>query len=363
MSKTATALAVSLLFALPRVARAEPEVDAARVRDAAGHFETGALAYQRGAFEEAASAFEAADAVVPSNKPLKLAIKARDQAGQGSRAATLSELALARYPSDAEIVDVAKRTIEKLSPLLARVSVACASPCVLAVGTRAIPGRAAKRWTVYLDPGHAIVSASFQGSLGSTKAAIDVLAGKSTELRFEPAEASVASTVEALATPKAALPVESAPAVEPSTVADKEVALAEASPPRLAGDDPPSEPSASASGTGFPRSVFFTSLAVTTLVGGVTAWSGIDTLNHPGADAVRKACAGKGPSCPEYQDGLARQGRTNVLIGATAGAAVVTTFIGVVFTRWSAPEATSSALVPVLDFDRSLAGAALRGRF
>ena len=57
--------------------------------------------------------------------------------------------------------------------------------------------------------------------------------------------------------------------------------------------------------------------------GGVLAWSGVDTLQNPGAENVRKACAGKGPECPEYKLGLESQLRTNVLIGATAAAGML----------------------------------------
>src|SRR6185436_2317690 len=103
-------------------------------------FDAAVAALKHKDFESAASHFEAADAAVPSAQALRQAIKARQEVGHGSRAATLAALALQRYPSDAATVKVARDAIEKVSPLLAKISVSCASPCVLAVGTRAVPG-------------------------------------------------------------------------------------------------------------------------------------------------------------------------------------------------------------------------------
>ena len=72
---------------------------------------------------------------------------------------------------------------------------------------------------------------------------------------------------------------------------------------------------------------------------GVTVWSGINTINSPGVNAVRADCVGQGASCPAYVEGRNEQLRTNVLIGVTAGLGAATGVIGLFFTRWShAPE-------------------------
>ena len=83
-----------------------------------------------------------------------------------------------------------------------------------------------------------------------------------------------------------------------------------------------------------PPVVFFVAGGLTLVAGGATVWSGIDTINNPGQDAVRRDCVGQDESCPTYQKGRDAQLRTNVLIGATAGLGVVTAVIGVFFTRW-----------------------------
>jgi hypothetical protein len=89
---------------------------------------------------------------------------------------------------------------------------------------------------------------------------------------------------------------------------------------------------------------------LTLAVGGATVLSGIDAKNHPGVDAVRLACAGKDTRCPEYQEGKSAELRTNVLLGAAAGALVITGVIGIFFTRWSTSSPSLRALstgVPV----------------
>ncbi|HVY49826.1 MAG TPA: hypothetical protein VHB21_28220, partial [Minicystis sp.] len=86
-----------------------------------------------------------------------------------------------------------------------------------------------------------------------------------------------------------------------------------------------------------------------------------DTIQNPGTDAVKAACAGKGPSCPLYQDGLAKQTRTNVLLGATAGAAAVTVVLAI-FTRWKSAPADAPVEPTALVLDRGAAIGA-RGAF
>ena len=51
-----------------------------------------------------------------------------------------------------------------------------------------------------------------------------------------------------------------------------------------------------------------------------------------------EACAGQGTDCPEYQEGLDKQLRTNILIGATAGAAVITAVFGIFVSDWGSDD-------------------------
>ena len=90
--------------------------------------------------------------------------------------------------------------------------------------------------------------------------------------------------------------------------------------------------------------VFFVAAGVTVAAGAATIVSGIATQNDPGPDAVRRECAGQGPSCPLYQEGQDAETRTNILLGATIGAAVVTGVIGLFFTQWSSSSSTAGHL-------------------
>src|SRR5512139_2200784 len=169
------ALALALTLGTAFDASAGP--DPAKLRAAADSFEAGAKSYKDGRHEEAAAHFEAADSAVPSSKALRFAIRARAEAGQASRAATLAALALERYPDDAETKKLAAETVEKLGPSLHRVEVSCASPCLLAAGPRIVHGEAATRWAVYLDPGKQSMGASFVGKITAPEQTVEAVAG------------------------------------------------------------------------------------------------------------------------------------------------------------------------------------------
>ncbi len=317
MSRSAAATALAalvLLAAAPALADKVP--DAAQVRAAAEHFDAGASAFKARSFEDAASHFEAADAAVPTPKTLRQAIRARSEAGHGARAATLAALALERYPGDEATIKLAKDTIAQVEPLVQTVKISCASPCVLAYGTRSVPGEATTRWTLYLDPGKVTLAASFFGG-SSAQHEVIAVAGQSRELRFEPKEAPSKRPV----TPEIA----PSPSKHPTPELDK------SEPPQAEPQATP--PPDQASGRGLHPAFFFAGLAATAGVGGVTIWSAVDTATNPGPDVVKQACVGQGESCPEYQLGRSKQLRTNILIGASAGTAAVTLVLAI-FTNW-----------------------------
>lgn len=316
-SFVAAALAALVLVgASPALADKTP--DAAQIRQAAEQFDAGVNAYKQRDFEGAASRFEAADAAVPSVKALRQALRARMEAGQGARAATLAAQALSRYASDDVTVKLAKETVAKVEPRVQRLDITCASPCVLAVGTRSVPGEAAARWVVYVDPGKTAIGASFSGGASSERQEISAEAGKASSLRFEPEE-------------KAAKPA-IVPVPEPSS-----------------GSDPlPETPSRDVipkKASGIHPAAFIVGVVATAGLGGVTVWSGIDTQKNPGVEKVKAQCVGQGETCPAYQEGRRRQARTNLFLGATAGTAAVTVLLAIL-TNWHGsekPATTASA--------------------
>jgi hypothetical protein len=322
---TALAAVLAVLTAVLPVA-ADDAPDAAKVKRAADEFDLGVQSFKSKQFDEAAQHFEAADEAVPGVKTLRLAMRARSEAGQGSRAASLAAQALERYAEDAETAKLAKETIARFEGKLHKVQVSCASPCLLAVGTRAVHGAVATRWILYVDPGKTSINASFFGNASSKPQSVVATAGGHTEIRFEPTEPPKViptATATQTATPTATGSATSVPTSSSEIPPDTTGAPTSTGPE---GDAPQPK--------GIHPAFFFTGLALTLGAGGVLAWSGVDTLQNPGTEAVRKACAGKGPDCPEYKLGLDNQLRTNVLIGATAGVGAVTVLFAI-FTRWS----------------------------
>jgi hypothetical protein len=89
--------------------------------------------------------------------------------------------------------------------------------------------------------------------------------------------------------------------------------------------------------------VFYIGLGATAVAGGVTVWSGIDTVKNPGEARVRNECAQGDVNCPLYQEGRKRQTRTNILIGVTAGLAVGTGVLAAVGIDWGGGAAEADA--------------------
>lgn len=335
MFRACFAATLGLLLLAAGQARADSP-DPAKLKIAAENFDAGNAYRKVNDFERAASSYEAAHEAVPSAKALRYAIKMRSAAGHGARAATLAAQALDRYPSDDELKKVAEETIEKYEPILHKVAVSCASPCILAVGERVVPGEATTRATVYVDPGSAKVSASFFGG-SSDSEAVEGTAGGRSSMRFEPANTERAS------------------ASDPGDTGAGVGGSFEAEPDKT--DEKPS-------GKGLPPAVFVTGVVLTGVLGGVTIWSGVDTVNNPGRQTVIDNCKGLGPTCPEYQDGIRAQTRTNILLGATLGTAAVTGIIGAFFTNWGgskkAEPAASDALARAGDHGRGSASVSER---
>ncbi len=109
---------------------------------------------------------------------------------------------------------------------------------------------------------------------------------------------------------------------------------------------------------------FWGGLGVTAVLGGVTAWSGVDALKrHSDFEAT--------PTADLQSSGKSAQLRTNVLIGVTSAVGLATLLVAVVAVRWGgaegAPEsgtktaAQGIAVAPWLDGDG--AGVWAAGRF
>ncbi|MBX3189366.1 MAG: hypothetical protein KF819_20250 [Labilithrix sp.] len=291
------AIGVSLVV-VPAPARADEPPSAERLKSAAEEFDLGRRAFLAKDFDGAAVHFESAFRDAPRAEALRLAIRARREAKQLARAGTLAAIAADRYPNDPATAQLAKDTLAEARRDLHEYDVDCAPECALAADGRVVSQADALKHRIFLDPGAHELGVSFR-------------------------QGSVARRVEAKRGGKDALSFEAPPPPPPVT-------------------EPPGTPPAPKEAVEPARSpkplgpvVFFAAAGVTVALGAATIVSGVDAKNNPGVDAVRTQCAGKDESCPAYQDGKAAETRTNVLLGATLGVAVVTGVMGLFFTEWS----------------------------
>lgn len=316
---------------MARGAAAQKPPSAERIRSAAEEYDAGRRSFGDGKFEEAAAHFENAFHDAPSPVALRNAIRARKEAKQGARAATLATLAVSKYPDDAATQEVAKATLSELEPQLHKVLFKCTPECNVAADGRAVSVEDAAEVRFYLDPGpHSLVVGWTEDR--SKVVPLTAKAGSSTELSFRAPPVA----------PKAALPAEGAAVPAAATEAESERA-------------PSTKP--------FGPAVFVVGAGLTTAGIVATIVSGVDTINNPGADAVRRDCAGVGPTCPTYQQGLDSQTRTNVILGITIGVGVATAIVGLFFTQWSSPSKPAKAAVRPLVVAGPTSVVGLEGRF
>jgi hypothetical protein len=283
---------------------------AERLKSAAEEYDRGRRAYLANDFEQAAIHFENAYNDAPRAEPLRNAIRARTQAKQLARAATLSALAQALYANDTATMELATATLNEAKTKLHEVHVACTPECGIAADGRVVSLTDAKAFVVFLDPGAHELAVSWPGDR-SKNAHVDAKPGGHDELTLEAPAAPVTPPPTATATPTAT------PTATTSTTA---VAPGNETPP---------------SRKPLGRVPFYIGAGLTVVGVGATIASGIDAQNNPGTDAVKRDCVGQGESCPTYRKGVDAQTRTNVILAATGGVALVTAVIGVFFTQWT----------------------------
>lgn len=287
-------------------ALADETPSADRIKAAAEEFDAGRRAYNAKDYEGAATHFENADRDAPAPEAVRNAIRARSDAKQSARAATLSAAALSRYPNDKVTSKLAKQVLSASEKQLHKLQVQCTPACTLLLDGKLAPLPEATSLVVYLDPGSHRVSAGWSDDRHREQS-VEAQAGKDSSLRFE-------------APPRPQPP-------------PKETATATASAAPTAVEPPP--PSGK-----LPPLVFYSAAGVTAVLGGLTIWSTLDMRSDPGREKVRRDCAGKTASCPTYQDALSKQSRTNVLLAVTGGVAVATGVIAY-FTDWAGRPAAS----------------------
>jgi hypothetical protein len=307
---------------------ASGDARADQIQFAAHEHDLGYRAFVDKRYEEAATHFENAFFVAPNPAELRSAIRARREAGDLARAATLAAIGERKFPADEITTKLADEVIAQARGTVYEVRLASEEMCSVAVDGKVVTNERLKDFQFFVSPGAHEVLVSWSDDR-SERVPIQAAPGESQTLTFRPAPVQA--------------PV---PVPVPVPVPAPAPALA----PRPGSTKP------------FGPAVCLSGAAVTAVGVGLTVWSGVDTLNNPGRDAVRRGCVGFGPSCPKYQQGLSAQLRTNVLLAATGGLAVVSAAVGVFFTQWSGAERSQSGavrLVPVV----GLGQAAMQGSF
>ncbi|MFO0661016.1 MAG: hypothetical protein U0165_14465 [Polyangiaceae bacterium] len=318
-----------------------------QIKTASDEFEQGKSAAKSGDHEGAAVHFENADRAAPSPAALRAAIRARKDAKQASRSATLAERALARYPDDKDLGEYAKKIIAEFGGQLHTLTLTCSPKCLVTVDQRILTADSSESFTFHLDPGKHTVTAGWGSKAQSQE--LEAKAGGSSSLSYS------APKEEPKPVPTASSDTKAAPLASSSAKATPKT-------------EPPPEKPAKKEGSGLPPAVFITGAVITGVLGATTIWSGIDTNSNPGADRVKAECAGQGTSCQLYKDGLSRQNRTNALIGVTAGVGAVTVIIGAFLTNWdgsssSKTGAASTVLLPSVDPQTRAGSLTATGRF
>ncbi|UJR78789.1 hypothetical protein [Sandaracinus amylolyticus] len=317
---TCACLLLSALASTPCVTRAQAPSSPSSAREptaeerqaAADAFDRGTRAYLARDYPRAAQWFETAYRMAPASAALVQAVRSHERAGNTVRAATLALRLRAMHAGDRDADRQSEQTL-RLASQLVRIDVLCDRSC-----TVELDGTLMEHPSFFVAPStDHVVRASFStGPVEQDVAGGE--AGATRELRFEAPPAPP----------------------EPVAVATPEPTAVETTQPTEWAE--PVQPVES-EGAGMSPAFAVTGIALTAISGGVLTWSAIDTLD--GVDAYEA-----NPTAEGLADGQARETRTNVLIGVTAGLAAVSVVL-MIFTDWDgAPSSdepsVSAALVP-----------------
>jgi hypothetical protein len=288
-----------------------------QIQFAAREHDLGYRAYIDDQYDEAASHFENAFFAAPNPAELRSAIRARRDAGELARAATLAAIGQRRFPGDAATAKVAADVIAQARPHVYEVHIASSDLYSVAIDAKIVAAERVTESRVFVNPGSHELLVSWSDDR-NTRISIDATEGGTVSLQLDPPTAPP---------PQPVVVPPPAPAPVPAVVAPRPPA----SPP------PASKP--------FDPAVFIGGAALTAVGAGLIVWSGINTLNSPGTGTVRTLCADGYNGMPDcqhaYQTGMGAQLRTNILIAVTSGVAAATAIVGLLFTQWSPPAATA----------------------
>jgi len=337
-------LVASVAFALSASVPARAEAPA---RDRArAAYDRGLEAHKKGQLAVAAREFALADELQPSPVALRAALDAALSADDPALGMTL----VARSRRAASPPDLAA-SVEKARVAFARrtgrVLVVCndGAPCDGTVdGTPLAPGT--ERYVLTGD--HEV---TFRVAGAREARTVKVLAEDTLELR-----------------PSAALGLPSvAPSPPPSVAPSAPPSSSPPAPPPVAPSPAPSRPppaSAEPSHKPLPPVVLYLGIGLTAVAGGVTIASAVSVQGtHDEFGEKRCATVGSAACATLAEDGAAAQGRTNVLLGVTAGLALATTVVGLVLVDFGGGRGGGARLDVRPLFGGGVSGIRLGGAF
>lgn len=300
--------------------RPEPSsFGADQIQFAAHEHDLGYRAYLAKLYGEAATHFENAFFAAPNAAELRYAIRARRDAAEPARAATLAAIGQRKFAADASMSKFVDEVIAEARSSVYEVQILSETECSVAVDEKIVAVEKVKTFRFFVIPGKHELRVSWSEDRTKT-VAIDAKPGANQTLELEPPPAPIPNPPPTL--PIAApVPIVPVPPLPPAPV-------------------PPPAPPPSPKPLG--PAVFVVGAALTAVGVGVTVWSGIDAERNPGQAAVKNDCIGLGTGCPDYQKGLWAQRRTNILLAGTGGVAAITAVVGVFLTRWPGAEHSAS---------------------
>lgn len=284
----AAALLGSVTAAPARAAGDTPAIDKATRARAAARFREGERAFRRHDYAAAADAFDEAYKIAPHPAALFNAAQAYEKAGELARAANLCARYLDKAPEHDKRRPKANKLLADLVPKLGRIQIDAGSGEDVQIDSKPVDLD-----VTYVDPGDHVVAASFDGK--PVKRHVNVVAGSLEHVLLE------------------------APR-------EKQGPVPQASPVSMADSDVEHD-AAHKTAHGLAPAFFYTGVAATVVLGGVTVWSGLDT-NSARSDYDQH------PTQQGLDDGLAKEHRTNILLGATAVVGVATAVVGLFATNW-----------------------------
>jgi hypothetical protein len=272
-----------------------PAPTAKEKQEAGRHFRAGVQAFYQHKYEGAAEEFEKANEIVPNHKALFNAADAWEKAGALVKAAVLFQRYLDDAPADAKARDEAQARMAELTSKVGRLEIAGSTASNIT-----LDGDPVERGQRFVTPGEHVVKADVEGI--PIEKRVSVEAGSMLRVLLVPP-----------------------PPPEPDPVE--------------AHEEEAQDEGVKAGSKGVSPAVFYVSVGVTTALVGATVWSGLDTQSKR-----RDFDASLSPDV--YDEGVAAQKRTNVLLGLSAAAGVATAAIGVFAVSWGDDEKATLSVTP-----------------